>query len=358
MLQQVLSIFILTLISNCTIAQHIEQSLAGIPVKPFGRIIRTCCNFGYDLPVMGLKVHKDYSTSSELLGKHKFYGDKNEHNGLIYTRDGGFIDIGHLRDNADMVAYFSLAIEKNNGTDFKLNEAREAGKRVIEISLKGRELTSSDILLLAQRITYEMAVWHEIRTYFGVPTYYPIKEIQSAFSPEDLYSNLLGTYVGRWALEKNGPYEQETDTVIQEVLTRLGKVSTEEKTKAAMDNVLGIWWQRVSVPSKDFLLAWNTSAYGEVKPWLIPDHTKFFDTPTQVYPLQVPLQTETGIALDELFTIRIEPISKIPLNLIYNAAAKKEITQKDFPFIINWIERELCLPESHVDIESGSKKPD
>lgn len=341
-------VFFILLVSNSSFGQKVERSLSGIAVKPFGRIIRTCCNFGYDLPVLDLPVHKDYSTSSELLGKHKFYGDKEEHNGIIYTRDGGFIDIGHLRDNADMTAFFSLEIERNLGKNFTLKKSREGGKRIIEISLKDRELSSTDVFLLAQRITYEIAVWHEIRTWFGVPTYYPIKEIQSAFSPEDMFSNLLGTYVGRWALEKNGPYEVEMDTVIQEVLARFGKVSSEEKTKEAMDDVLGIWWQRVSVPSKNFLLAWNTNAYGKIQPWLIPDHKKFFTTPTYVAALKVPTETESGIPLDELFKIRMSPISKIPLNLIFGPEHKKEITQKDFATIIGWIEKNLRTPEPHA----------
>jgi hypothetical protein len=283
MLTTAMVIFIVALHCNFARAQQIEKSLQGIEIEPFGRMIRPCCVFGYNLPVFGFPAKMGYTTSSEKLGKHKFYGGDGEVNGIIYTRDGGFIDIGHLRDNADVVAYFASEMVKNSGKSFVLKTKHEAGKRVIEFTLEGQELSSSDILILAQRITYELAVWHEIRTYFGVPTHYPIHEVQSAFSPEDLYSNLLGTYVGRWAIERNGLYEQEVDSVIQEFLTRLGKVNTEEDTKAAMDNVLNVWWKRVSLPSRKFLVMHNTATYGTITPWLIPDHAKFFTTPTNLF---------------------------------------------------------------------------
>ncbi len=350
-MKQVVFIFISSLLNAVALGQQVDKSLDGIDVKPFGRMIRPCCVFGYNLPVFGFPAKMGYTTSSEKLGQHKFYGGEGEHNGIIYTRDGGFIDIGHVRDNADMMAYFSSQISHNLGKDFVLKTRHEAGKRVIEISLKGRELSSSDILMLGQRITYELAVWHEIRTYFGVPTHYPIHEIQSAFSPEDLYSNLLGTYIGRWAIERDGLYEKEVDTVIQEFLVTLGKVNTEEETKAAMDDVLGVWWQRVSLPSKKFLLAWNTKAYGDIKPWLIPDHAKFFNSPAHVYPLPVPELTESGVPLSDLFTIRIKPISKIPLNKIFNTKTKKEVTQKDFQTIVSWIENDLHVPVTGAGIK-------
>ncbi len=344
-------IFIAALFTIPVVAQQVDKSLDGIEVKPFGRMIRPCCVFGYNLPVFGFPAKMGYTTSSERLGHHKFYGGEGEYNGIIYTRDGGFIDIGHVRDNADMMAYFSSQISHNLDKDIVLKTKHEAGKRVIEISLKGRELSSTDILLLGQRITYELAVWHEIRTYFGVPTHYPIHEIQSAFSPEDLYSNLLGTYVGRWAIEKEGHYETDVDTVIQELLVKLGKVNTEQDTKTAMDDVLGIWWNRVSLPSRKFLLAWNTKTYGEILPWLIPTHAKYFNTPTHIYPLPVPELTESGVPLNDLFTIRIKPISKIPMKKIFNTKTKKEVTQKDFSAIVTWIENELHVPVTGATVK-------
>lgn len=345
MTKKCISVFVSLLLYGSLPAQDIEKSLSGVEVKPFGRMIRPCCVFGYDLPVFGFRVHMGYTTSTEKLGHHVFYGNKEEINGIIYTRDGGFVDIGHVRDNADVTAFFALQIAKNMGKNFIFKTTREGGKRTGEIFLEGKNLNSKDIVQLAQRITYEMAVWHEIRTYFGVPTHYPIHEVQSAFSPEDHYSNLLGTYAGRWALERGGNYETAMDTVIQELMIKLGAVKTEAETKAAMDSVRGIWWQRVSLPSRNFLLKWNTPAYGKINPWLIPGHTHFFNSPTQIFPLEVPTTTQSGMPLTDLFSINIKPGRKIPVAEIFNTQQKKIITQKDFPTIIAWIEQDLISSE-------------
>ena len=70
------------------------------------RIIRTCCAFGTDLRVSiipGLKY--TMLTTPSLLGTHHYLGDKGENNGIIYTKRGGFVDFGHLRDVVDWTAY-------------------------------------------------------------------------------------------------------------------------------------------------------------------------------------------------------------------------------------------------------------
>ena len=49
---------------------------------------------------------------------------------------------------------------------------------------------------LAQWIAFELSVWHEIATAYGVTSIDLYPEYVSAFSPEDLYSNLLGAKIG------------------------------------------------------------------------------------------------------------------------------------------------------------------
>ena len=45
---------------------------------------------------------------------------------------------------------------------------------------------------LAQWIAFQLSTWHEIATWFGWSALSIFPEEASAFSPEDLYSNLLG----------------------------------------------------------------------------------------------------------------------------------------------------------------------
>ena len=70
------------------------------------RIIRTCCSFGTEMQLFaipGIKLTE--TTCIEKIGPHHYLGDPNEENGIIYTRRGGFIDMGHLRDQADWTAF-------------------------------------------------------------------------------------------------------------------------------------------------------------------------------------------------------------------------------------------------------------
>jgi hypothetical protein len=49
--------------------------------------------------------------SLDELGEHRYLGSQDEGNGIIYTATGGFIDIGHVRDQADWTAYLFLQIQ-------------------------------------------------------------------------------------------------------------------------------------------------------------------------------------------------------------------------------------------------------
>ncbi|TOM58444.1 hypothetical protein CGH73_26665, partial [Vibrio parahaemolyticus] len=45
---------------------------------------------------------------------------------------------------------------------------------------------------LAAKLAFQLAVWHEIAQWYGYQSVPGFSEGISAFSPEDLYSNLLG----------------------------------------------------------------------------------------------------------------------------------------------------------------------
>ena len=53
---------------------------------------------------------------------------------------------------------------------------------------------------LAEWLAFELSIWHEIATWFGWSALSGFPELASAFSPEDLYSNLLGTRLAGQAL--------------------------------------------------------------------------------------------------------------------------------------------------------------
>lgn len=124
---KVLFLFVFLGLSEFIFAKEpllVEKDLLSHPPK----IIRTCCAFGSEMGVTGIPFFKKTDIIAfDNLGVHSFMSNKEsseeEGNGIIYTKRGGFIDIGHLRDCADITAFIYCLIkykqEKNNWEDRK-----------------------------------------------------------------------------------------------------------------------------------------------------------------------------------------------------------------------------------------------
>ena len=107
--------------SVTTSAKSPELTKKELSVPP-PRIIRTCCGFGVEIGFVAVPfARKTDITSVEIMGTHQFLGHRNEKNGIVYTRRGGFLDLGHLRDCADWTAYLYDLI-KSSQTDPSLSK--------------------------------------------------------------------------------------------------------------------------------------------------------------------------------------------------------------------------------------------
>lgn len=107
--------------------------------------LRPCCAFGFDLRVRAIGVPIPvYQIGNMLtldtLGEHHYndsalgavknlVGLSDEHNGLIYTRRGGFIDIAHVRDTADYTFYLFSRIYPTLGQSGRIFYSEELGVR-------------------------------------------------------------------------------------------------------------------------------------------------------------------------------------------------------------------------------------
>ncbi len=155
-------------------------------IKPH-RIIRTCCSFGTEMQLFaipGLKLTE--ITGLDKIGAHHYLGDASEENGIVYTRRGGFIDMGHLRDQVDWTAFLYTQLTENK-TNGKLSMVlgREGGEKTLNAFISSN-LTDQDLILLAGKIAYDLSVWHEIATWFGASTIPFVPERYSSFSMKKL----------------------------------------------------------------------------------------------------------------------------------------------------------------------------
>jgi len=311
---------------------------------PPKRIIRTCCSFGVDVKVSVLSFLKVTDiTSVDALGDHTYLGSKQENNGIIYTRNGGFIDMGHLRDIADYTTYLYALIKENraNGlTDFRLG--KEGGVKKLSVNIP-ENFTDEDMARLAGKIAYDLSVWHEISTWYG-SSYIPlVPERYSSFSVEDAYSNLMGVHLGIKSILSDKDYESEMTRNIFETLDYLGAVSSEEDTRQAMNDVKDIWWSGTAkLPSRKVLIKRQFEILGRVSPLVVDSDLRG----ESQYELLVPEKASDGRDFNEFYTLEIRANFKIPVKRVFGYGFRDRlINQNDFPALIHYGEYLATTPE-------------
>ncbi|MFT4665530.1 MAG: hypothetical protein ACI9VN_002814 [Patescibacteria group bacterium] len=312
--------------------------------NPPPRIIRTCCSFGSEVGVMGLPgVKISDITSVAALGPHQYLGNELEGNGIIYTRRGGFIDMGHLRDQADWTAYLFSHIMKHKERGVIVQKlGYEGGAKTLTV-LISEEMSAEDIMLLAGKVAYDLSVWHEIATWFGASYIPMLPERFSAFSVEDAYSNLLGVHLGIAALKSELPYEEAMTQLIYQTLDSLDAVISQQDTHDAMEGVHNIWWTRNrSLPSKKILLYRQLDIYPEVSPLLVPG----WESGSVVSPLSVPLYTcSNDASLNQYYHLEFNLNIRFPYRELFPVRKGRWVTPDDFGMLIEKVGEQLADAE-------------
>ncbi|MBG5920673.1 DUF4056 domain-containing protein [Providencia stuartii] len=292
--------------------------------------LRACCAFGYDLQAQlwGIPVPFytiDNIVEADKLGEHHYndsflgataalMGVSDEKVGLLYTDKGGFIDISHVRDTADYTIFLFSQIYPRLGESWTLKLSDELASRQIvfkpftpPVSTEQRYTLSA---YLAAKLAFQLAAWHEIAQWYGYQSVPGFSEGISAFSPEDLYSNLLGarlsmTLILQGRAQSLPLFSQSMEDILPTALEQLG-ANTKQQTRTMFDRVDGLWWNSYQrVPEKFLVL------------------TRDYDTSDNRYPL-MPLQmvpTESlrlslpneyqGYSLQEIAQFRLLPTSKM-----------------------------------------------
>lgn len=241
--------------------------------------LRPCCAFGYDLQAkLGPVLVPFYTISNVLtaadLGEHVYndsfwfgaaevIGLSNENLGLIYSRHGGFIDIAHVRDTADYTYYLFTQIYPHLGNARMLILSDELFSRRIQFRHfippqdPAERYTLS--VYLAARLAFRLAAWHEIAQWYGYHSVPGFPEEISAFTPEDLYSNLLGARLAiTLLLQGHGgsvaDFNRGMEGILPQALAQLD-AQPAAVTRQMFDSIDGLWWdKRQRVPEKFLVL--------------------------------------------------------------------------------------------------------
>ena len=206
-----------------------------VPDLPEPRRLRPCCIFGDEvgvglgpLPVPGYEVSNVLGIDD--LGTHVYNHGAltlqplraegpvvmDEASGILYTCRGGFIDIAHVRDNADRTLYLAAQIGRLPATGGTIPLVDEGAERRIVVHPLDAKLVRAYgirevVTRLAEWLDFQASIWHEIATWYRWSST-AFSEQPSAFSPEDLYSNLLGLKIaGEIVRRHDAGSEEEYD---------------------------------------------------------------------------------------------------------------------------------------------------
>jgi len=280
----------------------------------------------------------------ENLGPHHYLGNEEEGNGILYTRRGGFIDMGHLRDQADWTAflYSQILMSQRNG-ELILHLGHEGGQKTLKLKVP-ENLDQSDALLLAARIAYDLSVWHEIASWFGCSAVPLLSERFSSFSIEDGYSNLLGVTLGMKAIRSELPYDKAMSTLINQTLDSLSVVENRNETYLAMEAVRNIWWTRDKpLPNWKMMIERQLNVYSCQKPWIVPG----WGDENSAKVLEVPMITADGRSLDNFYELELKLNYKFPFKSIFASRPGRTISQADFDKLIARVEDDLTKSGYH-----------
>ncbi len=343
---------------------HINKYYAEQLTNPQKKSRKSLSQFGYNLELIPFPMFPitEFIDPDDFGRQSYGKGGPGEHNGSLYTCRGGFMDFSHIRCAADWTVYLTFKIITEQH-DFDLPP--EAGTLKLRFQNLDK-LSLDDVGSLAQKITVERLVWHEVASWHYHSPNYEFSEQQSTFTPEDLYSNILGTVIGKkiaMRILKNLDtlsYSEIASEEIAKEIASLNPVKTKKESKEAYDIVdrykqlklpvakrnKDVWWDSNIVFSDERYCFKRYMNIGpQMPPWLVPESQQLG---CPVHPkaevLPVPQKASTGESFYSYYQFTISPDSV----LFFAKKSHKQLHPVFMPFstqhfdiVVNQIGKEM-----------------
>ena len=329
--------------------------------------MRACCAFGYNLaPRIGtveFPIRIGNVSASRPFGKHSYAGALriDERNAHLYTCRGGFVDLAHVRDNADWTGYLLTQTEALLGSGKTLELTNEAGPRRVVFPARSLPGDREELVaLVARRIALDLSVWHEIASWYGFSLVPIFPERLSAFSPEDFYSNVLGTEIGLAAYRSPKPFDDAVESGIIAATQALDPLPG-SSTRRAFQMVDGLWWDsRRFVPDTDLVTRRSLNVGPVVTPWRVPgaDAELCGGRNEPAVPRVAPETAPDGEPLTNYYRLELDPDPKLMHGSPFPELGIERITSLDFGWV-NATIRDQMVAELGPDFESpdAPRKP-
>ena len=293
------------------------------------------------------------------LGKHSYFFDPFESDGIVYTCRAGHIDLSHLRANADDTRYLTNLVKETlikSRKGFSFNPPMEISKHFVEFTYPKywTELPQEEKDALAEEISFQAGpylaynsnTWHEICTWFGTHYVGIEPEFNSAFSWEDMYSNILGVGLGLLAIrDKNHSYDEAMTIYTKKILDELG-IQPKKTARLAAEKMRGKWFTGhifINVIRRNMDIGLD----GSVSPVLVPGICD-----CDAFPLPVPtleVLSEFDFSMKYYIEPRVWEKGKI-LGVVYKDGKGKVIEPAvHYPILMDFI-RKQAVEKYHYDI--------
>ncbi|PSU13154.1 DUF4056 domain-containing protein [Photobacterium gaetbulicola] len=366
------------LIEGKSTSQPWQLQEARYPKLTVPQNVRPCCAFGDMQKVkLGLVSVPFFRLNNVVglsdIGPHKFacgiyyytsasssvldHGGS-ENNGIVYTQQGGFIDLAHVRDTADDTIGLFFEILANLGQAHRIDLPAELGPRYIEmrafdVSALTDKQQWSVAAHLAARLAYFKAESHEIAQWHGYTSFSGWPETISAYSLEDLYSNMLGAKIVLNLIQHRNvlseqEYNQNVSLWLNASLQELGIVD-KAQAKQVLAAVDGKWWSsKESIPNKYMVLKRHYELGDQQTPYLLTpellgDQFEHLApvAKTSAIALSLPAYAES-LELDNIATLVLEimPRYAATFSHIPEQLWSERIVHTEFPMIARYAKQQ------------------
>jgi len=198
---------------------------------------------------------------------------------------------------------------------------------------------------LGQYFGYTAGTWHEILTWFGYKSKGIFPEFPSAFSWEDIFSNLLGSDIAAEALrDSEHTYDDAVTYILNKKLEELD-VQSAEVARYAAEKVRGIWFSGevppfVNMKGRNFDIGLDD---GFVTPWTVSSICQCQGQKAQPYPVpKLDFLRKYGFSMKFEIAPHVWEGRKILKIVCHDGKSERRRIEpvKDFAPIINEIRQE------------------